>query len=94
MSADAVLAVVTEVVGEVVLGDPRLAPDTELLESGLLDSLGIVAVVSELERRYGVEFPPEALGPDTFADPAALVAVLRGVLAAGPGGPEERLGTV
>jgi acyl carrier protein len=67
---------------DVIPGAPELDPDTELLSSGLLDSLGIVTVVSGLEHAYGVEFPAELLLPETFADPAALSAAVSGVLTA------------
>ncbi|MEV4556228.1 phosphopantetheine-binding protein [Kitasatospora sp. NPDC049285] len=83
---DAVLAVLRATVP----GAPDLAPDTELLSSGLLDSLGIVAAVGALEEAYRIEFPPELLVPDHFVDACALSAALSYALAAAarPAGPE------
>lgn len=71
--ADQVLALVRSCIP----GEPALTPDTELLESGLLDSLGIVAVIVAIEDEFAIEFPPDLLRPDSFRD----ARVLHGVLA-------------
>ncbi|MEV7190830.1 phosphopantetheine-binding protein [Streptomyces sp. NPDC093510] len=78
------LAGVLERLRETIPGSPVLAADTELLDSGLLDSLGIVSVTSALEADHGVEFPPVALRPETFTDPNALTDALVEALATRP----------
>src|SRR2546422_2967610 len=40
--------------------------DTDLLATGLLDSLGFVALLLELERRFGLRVAMEAIEPDNF----------------------------
>ncbi|MEU8001120.1 acyl carrier protein [Catellatospora sp. NPDC049111] len=73
---DAVLRSVLEVLADIIPGAPVLHADTDLLTTGLLDSLGIVTAINRLEQQHDVQLPPEALNPDTFARPAALAAVL------------------
>lgn len=40
--------------------------DVDVIETGLLDSLGLVVLVSELEERFGVRIPFETLEIDEF----------------------------
>lgn len=61
-------------------GSPELEADTRLLAGGLLDSLSLVAVISLLEEHFGFTFPAETLVPETFETPAALHAVVNGLL--------------
>jgi acyl carrier protein len=41
-------------------------PDVDVIETGLLDSLGLVTLVYELEQRCGITIPFEALEVDDF----------------------------
>ena len=41
-------------------------PDVDVIETGLLDSLGLVALVVEIEQRCGVAIPFETLEVDDF----------------------------
>ena len=58
--------------------DPgRLTADYELLDSGTLDSLGIYAIVTFCEDKYGVQIEDDELLPENFAtlgDIARLVS--------------------
>jgi len=47
---------------------------TDLLATGLLDSLGFVELLVELERRFGVEVAMEALELANFRSVAAIAA--------------------
>lgn len=40
--------------------------EVDVIETGLLDSLGLVVLVSELEERFGVRIPFETLDVDQF----------------------------
>ncbi len=62
------------------------SPDTDLLETGRLDSVGVVELVLELETRFGVHVEMDALELDDFRtlrSIAAFVAERRN--AASPG---------
>lgn len=41
-------------------------PDIDLLETGLVDSIGLVELILELEERFGVTLPMEGLEIDDF----------------------------
>lgn len=61
--------------------DPRaLSPSTELISSGILDSLATIDLVSFLEKRYGIELEAHEVDPATLGTLeriAALVASKR-----------------
>jgi acyl carrier protein len=47
--------------------DPaRLTPSTPLVTGGILDSLGLLEVVSFLEKTFGVEFEAHEVDPASF----------------------------
>ena len=48
--------------------------DTRLLETGLLDSLGLVKLIQFVEQHFGISIPDADVTPDTFASPAQLAA--------------------
>lgn len=45
-----------------------ITADTELLEEGLLDSMGIMLLIERLEKELSVSIPLEALEPEDFSD--------------------------
>jgi D-alanine--poly(phosphoribitol) ligase subunit 2 len=42
------------------------SPDTDMLESGLVDSIGLVELILQLEDRFEVALPMDALEIDDF----------------------------
>lgn len=79
------LTEVIEILRGTIPGSPKIGADTQLLASGLIDSLSLVAVVVELEAHFGLTLPPETLVPETFETPAALHAVvMNGLLSTSP----------
>ena len=62
------------------------SPDTDLIETGRLDSVGVVELVLELEARFGVRVEMDALELDDFRtlrSIAAFVAERRSALPRG-----------
>ncbi len=51
--------------------------DTDLLATGLLDSLGFVELLLQLERRFGVHVQMESLEPDHFRSIASIAAFVQ-----------------
>jgi acyl carrier protein len=47
--------------------------DLDLIESGIIDSLGLLKVVAFLEQRLGVPIPPEAMVPASFRSIGAML---------------------
>ena len=52
----------------------RTEPDLPLFDSGLLDSLGIVTLISRLSEEFGLEISPAEFERDDWATPARLTA--------------------
>ena len=69
---------------EVALGDERVEPATELLLTGLVDSLGVVIVSGSMQDELDIEIDPVDIVLDNFQTVAQMVAYAerRGALAA------------
>jgi acyl carrier protein len=52
----------------------------DLLEDGVLDSLGLMVVVQFLTERYSVEFEPNEIVPENFKTVEAMAALVDGKL--------------
>jgi acyl carrier protein len=66
-----VRALVSEVVGPAAL--EGIDDSTPLFERMVLDSLHLVAIVSELEQRFSITIAPEDLVPDNFGSLSQMV---------------------
>lgn len=70
----------TQRVFEDALSIAAPAPDVDIVQSGLIDSLGLVTLLFELEREFDVKLPLESLDVEDFrtlANLTHLVASLR-----------------
>ena len=52
--------------------DEKITPETQLLVSGLLDSLTIMKIITRLEARTGISFPEASVIATNFRTPTAL----------------------
>jgi len=52
----------------------RIGPETELIMSGILDSLNITALISHLEQRTGCEIPIGDIDLTKLSTPLAIEA--------------------
>jgi acyl carrier protein len=72
-------------IGELVrdaLGVAVPGPDVDLIGTGLIDSLGLVTLIAELEAEFAIQFPLESFDVEEFrtlARMAALVNAIRGL---------------
>ncbi|MGW5879064.1 acyl carrier protein [Nocardiopsis terrae] len=66
--------VVTEFLPDVSAGE--LEMDRDLLESGIVDSLGLLKVIAWLEERYDVVAEDEDLTPERFRSVASIADFL------------------
>jgi acyl carrier protein len=57
-----------------------LTTDYELLDSDVIDSLGILSLVSFIEDHWSIEIDDDQLVPDTFATLGAMTALVEGHL--------------
>lgn len=72
--SDALLAFVRT---EVALFDDPLEMETDLVLTGLVDSLGVVVVVEWIEERLGIEIDPGDVVIEHFESVGAMVRYLR-----------------
>jgi len=70
--------------------DPeQLQIDDDLLDSGILDSMGIMQLVAHLEKAYDISIPSGEIEPEQFASVTALAAFVREKQQAGTAGKPE-----
>lgn len=63
---------------EVALFDDPLEVETDLVLTGLVDSLGVVVVVEWIEQRLGIEIDPGDVVIEYFESVGAMVRYLQG----------------
>lgn len=63
---------------EVSLGDEPVLPQTDLVMTGLVDSLGVVKIVGWLEDRTGLIVDPADVVIEHFGSIAAMLAYVAG----------------
>jgi acyl carrier protein len=56
--------------------DKPLDDDDQLVESGIIDSLGIMSLLSFLEERFSIQIQSEDLNPENFATVSTLTALV------------------
>jgi acyl carrier protein len=61
----------------------ELGPDDELLTSGVIDSIGMMRLIGDLERDIGRNIPPADLVPENFHTPRVMANYLAGLVKAG-----------
>ncbi|MBL8062689.1 MAG: acyl carrier protein [Anaerolineales bacterium] len=62
-----------------ILHNPSVIPlgdDESLIESGIIDSLGIMTLLAFVEREFSVEIPGDDLLPENFASISAITALI------------------
>ncbi|MFH0245587.1 acyl carrier protein [Streptomyces sp. HK10] len=86
-NVDELCKLIQETVGETQgAAGEEIRPDTPLLVSGLLDSLTIMKIVTQVEERTGAPFPETSVVAANFRTPAALwdaVEAARGAASSG-----------
>ena len=54
----------------------EISSDTDLLASGLIDSLDFLGLVTFIEENYAITVPIDSLVPDNFGTPADVVKLI------------------
>lgn len=52
------------------------AADTDLFESGYLDSLGMILLISAIGNRFGIALSPDELSEDSFRTVNAVIGLI------------------
>jgi len=63
-------------------GGKSVSAETRLLESGILDSFGIIQLIGQLEEEFQISLPGEALTPEHFATAQSIAGLIRRTVAA------------
>jgi acyl carrier protein len=53
-----------------------LSNDDQLVESGIIDSLGVMTLLSFIEQNFSINVPDNELTPDNFASISAITALV------------------
>ena len=61
----------------------RLGDDLDLIETGIVDSLGVLKIVAAIENELGVSIEPELLQAENYRTPAIIEDLIRKVAANG-----------
>lgn len=69
-----IMEMIIEVTGEDSLVDN---PDTNLFDTGLLDSLGVVNLIVDLEDEYDIVISPSELEREEFDTPNKIIEVVK-----------------
>ncbi len=70
-------ALISFITGDVALDDGEIVGDTDLLLTGLVDSLGVVLIVEWLERHAGRTIDPGDVVLENFQTVDAMMEFLR-----------------
>jgi acyl carrier protein len=62
-------------------GEGRISPEESLIDRGLLDSIGLMQLMTFLEERTGVRIPDHAITPDNFQTVASMEQLVSGLRA-------------
>ncbi|GAA4665165.1 acyl carrier protein [Gordonia humi] len=80
LTVDDVCAVVTDAIAARHGRTETIDADTQMLLTGMLDSLTLVAIVAELEKRLDAKLPEDMVVARNFRTPTALHTAVSAVL--------------
>lgn len=52
----------------------------DLIDEGILDSMDIVSIISEIEKAYFIEIDPDEIDPDNFQSISSMFAMIEKVI--------------
>lgn len=81
MSSTEMTEQVSELIRRTLLVDVQ-SPDTDLIEAGVIDSLALISLITEIEREFSVELPLDDFDVDSFRSAEQIAAY---VAASDPG---------
>jgi acyl carrier protein len=77
MSMDRAEAIKTFILNDInITGVTDLSYDDELLNSGIVDSIGVIQLVTFLEEKLGSQIKPEDIIPSNFKSVRAITALI------------------
>jgi acyl carrier protein len=61
---------------DTALAGAQLSDDTQLIESGVVDSLGIMKLLQYLEDSFSIRIADDELRPENFQTPGSIVSLI------------------
>jgi len=61
---------------DTALAGTQLSDDTQLIESGIIDSLGIMKLLQYLEDSFSIRIADDELRPENFETPGIIVSLV------------------
>jgi acyl carrier protein len=58
------------------LGKKTIGPDEDLLEQGIIDSLGLMKLIDIMEKTFGISISDEEIAPDNFQTLTSMVKLV------------------
>ena len=75
---DNVEQAIKEYIAQEFLGDrPHIVLESNLVEEGVVDSLGIMALISFIDEQFGAKIKPEDVVVENFQSVAAIARLVR-----------------
>jgi D-alanine--poly(phosphoribitol) ligase subunit 2 len=65
MSTPELTARISDLIEETLLVDVP-APDADLIDAGLIDSLALISLITEIEREFGIRMPLDGFDVESF----------------------------
>jgi acyl carrier protein len=76
---------ITELIGRTLQVEVP-APDTDLIDSGLIDSLALITLITEIEAEFGLQLPLDEFDIDRFRSAEQIAAYVSASLPGGAAG--------
>lgn len=74
-TCDTIRDFITHEILHETLANP-LGNDDQLVESGIIDSLGVMSLLSFLEEKFSIKIPDNQLTPENFASLSTITALV------------------
>lgn len=68
-------------IGELAGNGTPVARDAQIMETGLLDSMGLVRLIQFIQEKFGVAIPDDDVTPELFESPMRIAAYVQARLA-------------
>lgn len=59
------------------LGKTKIEPDEDLLEQGIIDSLGLMKLIAFLEETFGIKIQDEEIIPENFQSLNCMASLVK-----------------
>ena len=65
--------------GSLLRGEGKVQPDESLIDRGIIDSIGLVQLMTFLEERTGLRIPDHMVNPENFSSIETMEKMIEGL---------------